>query len=149
MKIAIGCDHGGIVLKDAVIKAVVELGHEYEDLGAYDNQSVDYPDYGEKVAVAVASGNADKGIVLCGTGIGISIVANKVRGIRCAHITNEFCAQMAAEHNNANVIAMGGRINTEEDAYNMTKKFLTTEFAGGRHATRVDKIMAVEKNNLR
>ncbi len=147
MKIAIGCDHGGIVLKEAVIKAVAELGFDYEDLGTYDTASVDYPDYAEKVADAVASGKADKGVLLCGTGIGISIAANKIDGIRCAHVTDAFSAQMAAEHNNANILAMGGRITSPEDAYEFTKIFLTTPFAGGRHATRVDKIMKLEKRN--
>ena len=147
MKIAIGCDHGGIVLKDAVIKAVTELGHEYEDYGTYDTASVDYPDYAEKVAVAVSEGKADKGVLLCGTGIGISIAANKINGIRCAHVTDAFSAQMAAEHNNANILAMGGRITSPEEAYEFTKIFLTTPFAGGRHATRVDKIMRLEKRN--
>ena len=147
MKIAIGCDHGGINLKEACISACVELGHEVEDMGTYDTQSVDYPDYALKVALSVGRGESDKGILLCGTGIGISIAANKVKGIRCAHVTNEFCAQMASEHNNANIIAMGGRISTPEEAYGMVKKFLTTPFAGGRHAMRVGKITAIEENN--
>ena len=127
MKIAIGCDHGGIVLKESVIKAITELGYEYEDYGTYDAASVDYPDYAEKVAVAVSEGRADKGVLLCGTGIGISIAANKINGIRCAHVTDAFSAQMAAEHNNANILAMGGRITSPEDAYKFTKIFLTTE----------------------
>ncbi|MBO7156231.1 MAG: ribose 5-phosphate isomerase B [Clostridia bacterium] len=144
MKVAIGCDHGGIVLKDSVIKAIVELGMEYVDYGTYDNASVDYPDYAEKVCKAIIAGEAEKGVLLCGTGIGISIAANKVNGIRCAHVTDNFSAQMSAEHNNAQIIAMGGRITKEEDAYTFTKTFLTTEFAGGRHALRVNKIMALE-----
>ena len=148
MKVAIGCDHGGIVLKDACIRALTDLGFSYVDMGTYDDQSVDYPDYALKVALAVKNGEADKGILLCGTGIGISIAANKVKGIRCAHITDIFCAQMAAEHNNANIISMGGRITSEEDAYNMVKKFFTTEFAGGRHQKRVDKITAIENEQL-
>ena len=144
MKVAIGCDHGGIVLKEACKRALTDLGFTFVDMGTYDDQSVDYPDYALKVAQAVAAGEADKGILLCGTGIGISIAANKVKGIRCAHITDLFCAQMAAEHNNANIIAMGGRITSEEDAYKMVQKFFTTEFAGGRHQKRVDKITAIE-----
>ena len=148
MKVAIGCDHGGIVLKDACIRALNDLGFSYVDMGTYDDKSVDYPDYALKVALAVKNGEADKGILLCGTGIGISIAANKVKGIRCAHVTDIFCAQMAAEHNNANIISMGGRITSEEDAYNMVKKFFTTEFAGGRHANRVAKITAIENEQL-
>lgn len=144
MKIAIGCDHGGIVLKNDVIRAVLDLGLDYVDFGCYDNSSVDYPDYAKKVCDAILSGEAQKGVLLCGTGIGISIAANKVNGIRCAHVTDNFSAQMSAEHNNAQIIAMGGRITKGEDAYTFTKTFLTTEFAGGRHAMRVDKIMALE-----
>ncbi len=149
MKIAIGCDHGGYNLKKFCIDAVLSLGYEIIDYGTDNAEvSVDYPDFSYKVAKAVASGEADKGILLCGTGIGISIAANKVRGIRCAHITDIFSAQMVAEHNNANIIAMGGRITSPEDAKAMTIKFLTTAFAGGRHQNRIDKITKIENNNL-
>lgn len=148
MIIAIGCDHGGFNLKEACIRAAKECGAEIIDKGTYDLKSVDYPDYALKVAEAVKNGEADKGILLCGTGIGISIAANKVKGIRCAHVTDKFCAQMAAEHNNANIISMGGRITSPEDAYDMVKIFLNTAFAGGRHAMRVDKITKIEENNL-
>ena len=144
MKVAIGCDHGGIVLKDDVKRAIIELGHEFVDFGCYDNSSVDYPDYAEKVCKSILSGETEKGVLLCGTGIGISIAANKVSGIRCAHVTDNFSAQMSAEHNDAQIIAMGGRITKGEDAYTFTKTFLTTSFAGGRHQMRVDKIMALE-----
>lgn len=149
MKIAIGCDHGGCNLKQACAEAVASLGYQIIDFGT-DNAdiSVDYPDYAYKVAKVVAQGDADKGILLCGTGVGISIAANKVKGIRCAHVTNIFCAQMVAEHNDANIIAMGGRINTPEEAKAMTIKFLTTTFAGGRHSIRVNKITDIENNNL-
>ncbi len=147
MIIAIGCDHGGIVLKDACMKAVKEYGADVIDLGTYSSDSVDYPDYALKVALAVKNGDADKGILLCGTGIGISIAANKVKGIRCAHITDKFCAQMSAEHNDANIIAMGGRITTPEDCYEMVLTYLNTAFAGGRHANRVAKITAIENEN--
>lgn len=149
MKIAIGCDHGGYNLKKSCIDAVLSLGYEIIDYGTDNAEvSVDYPDFSYKVATAVASGEADKGILLCGTGIGISIAANKVRGIRCAHITDIFSAQMVAEHNNANIIAMGGRISTPAQAKAMTLKFLTTPFAGGRHQKRIDKITEIERNNL-
>ncbi len=145
MKIAIGCDHGGIVLKDAVIRAITETGMEYVDYGTFTEESVDYPDYAEKVGRAVASGEADRGVLMCGTGIGISIAANKIKGIRCAHVTDAFQAEMCRQHNDANIIAMGGRINSPEDAYEFTKIFLTTPFAGGRHLRRVEKIAALEK----
>ncbi|MFA6867321.1 MAG: ribose 5-phosphate isomerase B [Clostridia bacterium] len=148
MKIGIGCDHGGIVLKPACIEALNQLGYEYEDFGTYTTDSVDYPDYAEKVAKAVASGAVDKGIVLCGTGIGISIAANKVKGIRCAHVTDIFSAKASSEHNNANMIAFGGRITTPEDAKEMLLAFFNTPFAGGRHQTRIDKITKIENNNL-
>lgn len=144
MKIAIGCDHGGIVLKDAVIEAIEALGYTYEDFGTYTNDSVDYPDYALKVAEEVASGRFDKGILLCGTGIGISIAANKVKGIRCAHVTNEFCARAAMEHNNANIIALGGRITGKSEASAIVRVFMTSEFAGGRHQKRIDKIAEIE-----
>lgn len=147
MIIAIGCDHGGIVLKQACIDAVKEYGADYIDLGTYGPESVDYPDYALKVALAIKRGEADKGILLCGTGIGIGIAANKVKGIRCAHVTDEFCARMAAEHNNANIISMGGRISTPEEAYAMVKAYLSTSFAGGRHSKRVDKITAIENGD--
>ena len=145
MKIAIGCDHGGIVLKDAVIRAITETGMEYVDYGTFTEESVDYPDYAEKVGRAVASGEADRGVLMCGTGIGISIAANKIKGIRCAHVTDAFQAEMCRQHNDANIIAMGGRINSPEDAYEFTKIFLTTPFVGGRHLRRVEKIAALEK----
>lgn len=149
MKIAIGCDHGGYILKQACIDAVKSLGHEIIDFGTNNAEvSVDYPDFSYKVAMAIIQGQADKGILLCGTGIGISIAANKVKGIRCAHITDIFSAQMVAEHNDANIIAMGGRITAPKDAKAMTIKFLTTPFAGGRHLIRVNKITDIENNNL-
>ena len=145
MKVAIGCDHGGIVLKDACIEALRELGIEYVDEGTYTAESVDYPDYAEKVCKLIQSGAVDKGILLCGTGIGIGIAANKMKGIRCAHVTDLFCAQMAVEHNNANVISLGGRITSPEQAKEYVKKFFTSSFAGGRHQRRIDKITALEQ----
>jgi RpiB/LacA/LacB family sugar-phosphate isomerase len=148
MKVGIGCDHGGIVLKDACIKALDKMGIEYVDYGTYSNDSVDYPDFASKVARAILEKEVDKGILLCGTGIGISIAANKFRGIRCAHVTDVFSAKMSAEHNDANIIAMGGRITTPDDAKAMVIAFFSTQFAGGRHALRVDKITEIEKNYL-
>ena len=144
MKIAIGCDHGGIVLKPAVIETLEQLGAEVEDLGTYTDESVDYPVYGLKVAEAVACGEADKGILMCGTGIGISIAANKVKGIRCGVCHDVFTATMCAEHNDANVISMGGRVVSPRLAAQMVAAWLDTPFGGGRHAGRVAKITAIE-----
>lgn len=148
MRIAIGCDHGGIVLKEACVRAAESLGHTVDDLGTYDARSVDYPDYALKVALAVKSGEADRGILLCGTGIGMAIAANKVKGIRCAHVTDGFSARMSAEHNDAQIIAMGGRISTPEEAEIMVKEYLSAKFAGGRHQNRVDKITGIENGGF-
>lgn len=147
MKIAIGCDHGGICLKDACIKAARDFGAEIVDFGTFGTDSVDYPDYALKVSLAVKRGEADKGILLCGTGIGISIAANKVKGIRCAHVTNVFCAKATAEHNDANIIALGGRITTPDEAYEIVKVFLNSRFEGGRHELRLKKITDIENEN--
>ena len=148
MKIGIGCDHGGVVLKGAVIEAITEVGHDYYDYGTFGQESVDYPDYAEKVCKAIINGEINKGILICGTGIGISIAANKFKGIRCAHVTDEFQAQMSAEHNDANMIALGGRVSDEISAKVMVKRFLETEFAGGRHKNRVDKILRIEEKKF-
>lgn len=144
MKIAIGCDHGGIVLKSSVEQVLREKGVEIIDMGCVEGCSVDYPDYALKVAEAVSQGVADKGIVLCGTGIGISIAANKVKGIRAAVCHDLFTAQMCAQHNDANVLSMGGRVISAELAAKMTKVWLDTQFEGGRHTGRVDKITQIE-----
>ncbi|MGN0771917.1 MAG: ribose 5-phosphate isomerase B [Christensenellales bacterium] len=143
MKIAIGCDHGGVVLKPAIVDMLKSRGIEVVDCGC-NGESVDYPDYALKVAELVSCAEADKGILLCGTGIGISIAANKVKGIRAAVCHDEFTAQMCAEHNNANIIAMGGRVISVEKAVKMVEIWLDTPFGGGRHANRVDKITAIE-----
>ena len=144
MKIAIGCDHGGIVLKPAIVEELNKRGIEVEDFGCYDENSVDYPDYALKAAEAVSSGKCDKGIVLCGTGIGISIAANKVKGIRAGVAHDEFTAEMISAHNNANVIAIGGRVVTPKKAAKMVATWLDTPFQGGRHEGRVAKITAIE-----
>jgi RpiB/LacA/LacB family sugar-phosphate isomerase len=144
MKIAIGCDHGGIVLKNSVKQAIADSKCEILDFGTFSDASCDYPDFAYKVGKAIVSGEADKGILLCGTGIGISIAANKIKGIRCAHVTDLYCAQMAAEHNNANAIALGGRITDSATAYEIVKTYLASTFAGGRHQARVDKIARIE-----
>ena len=144
MKIAIGCDHGGIVLKPAIVETLEKRCIQVEDMGCYDTSSVDYPDYALKVAEAVSRGECDKGIVLCGTGIGISIAANKVRGIRAGVVHDEFTAEMISAHNNANVIAIGGRVVSPEMAAKMVGIWLDTPFQGGRHEGRVEKISAIE-----
>lgn len=149
MKIAIGCDHGGIVLKPAIVQLLNQRGIEVEDLGCYDDSSVDYPDYGAAVARKVASGECDKGILMCGTGIGISIAANKFKGVRAGVCHDEFTARMIAEHNDANIIALGGRIVSPEQAAKMVAVWLDTPFGGGRHAGRVAKIKAIEDENFK
>ena len=145
MKIAIGCDHGGIVLKPAIIACLEKRGIEYVDYGTYTEESVDYPDFAQKVAEAVAGGVVDKGILLCGTGIGIGIAANKVPGIRCALLSKEFSAKACKEHNNANIVSMGGRVTTPEDAVSYLEAWLDAEYQGGRHQRRLDKITAIEQ----
>lgn len=144
--IALGCDHGGINLKTEIIKYLTENNIEFEDYGCYSTESVDYPEFAFKVANAVASEKAEKGILCCGTGIGISIAANKVKGIRAAVCTNEFMAEMTRRHNNANIICMGGRIITPEKSVELVKIFLNTEFEGGRHEKRVNMISDIENN---
>lgn len=145
--IALGCDHGGFAIKEAVKKFLEESNIEYTDYGTYSEESVDYPVYAKKVADAVASGECEKGILCCGTGIGISIAANKVNGIRAAVVTNEFCAEMTRRHNDANILAMGGRVITEEQAVKFAKIFLETPFDGDRHIKRVNMISEIEKEN--
>ncbi len=145
MKIAIGCDHGGIILKQAVTEELKKRGIQVEDKGCFDTSSVDYPDYALAVAEDVSSGRCDKGILMCGTGIGISIAANKVKGIRCAVCHDVFTATMCSAHNNANILAMGGRVITPELAEKMVAAWLDTPFEGGRHTSRVNKITAIEE----
>ena len=144
MKIAIGCDHGGYVLKDAVIACLKKRGIEVIDCGTTSTDSVDYPVFGEKVARLVAKGECEKGVVMCGTGIGISIAANKVKGIRCALCHDEYTAKMTAMHNNSNVLAMGGRVVTPEKAVQILENWLDTQFEGGRHIKRVDMLTEIE-----
>ncbi len=145
-KVAVGCDHGGFVLKDRVVSTLKALGAEVEDFGCFDENSVDYPEYGEKVARAVASGRCELGVVMCGTGIGISISANKVRGIRCAVVTNTYMAKLTKNHNNANIIALGGRVITPDEAEEIVKAWFTAEYEGGRHQRRLDMITRIEED---
>ncbi|MDO4731376.1 MAG: ribose 5-phosphate isomerase B [Clostridia bacterium] len=144
--IALGSDHGGYKLKEAVKKYFDANNIEYKDCGTNNEDSVDYAVYALAVTDAIKSGECEKGILFCGTGLGISIAANKVKGIRAAVCTNEFCAEMCRRHNNANIIAFGGRVITEEQCLKMTDIFLNTEFEGGRHAQRVAQIEKIEKD---
>ena len=148
MKIAIGCDHAGYQYKEIVKKHLEEKGFEVIDKGTYSEERVDYPVYGEAVANAVASGEADKGIVICGTGIGISISANKVKGIRAALCTNEYMARMARKHNDANVLAFGARVLGIDVALGIVDEFFSTDFEGGRHEKRVNLIKEIEEKNF-
>ncbi len=145
MKIAIGCDHGGYPYKDAVINYLTSNGYEVVDFGTNSNESCDYPDYCIPVCELVAKKDANYGVLICGTGIGMSICANKVKGIRCAHVTDEFSAEMTRKHNNSNVIALGARISTKENVIKFIEIFLNTQFEGGRHQARVDKINELDK----
>lgn len=143
--VAIACDHGGYELKLDVIRHLEEKGIVYEDFGCNSTESVDYPDYGIPAAKAVAEGKFDAAILICGTGIGMSLCANKVKGIRAAVCSDTFCARMTRAHNNANVLCMGARVIGLGVALDIVDAFLGTEFEGGRHATRVEKVMAEEK----
>ena len=143
--IAVGSDHGGLSLKEAIKKLLAERGISFEDCGTDNGDSVDYPDFGEKVARQVSSGVAEKGILVCGTGIGMSIVANKFPHVRAALVTDPFMAQMAKEHNNANILVLGGRVLNESEAREMVAIWLDATFEGGRHQGRLDKIAVIEE----
>jgi ribose 5-phosphate isomerase B len=143
--IAIGSDHGGYALKQDVMKHLDELGLAYRDCGTYSEDSCDYPVYGEAVARAVASGEAEKGIVICGTGIGISIAANKVKGVRAALCGDCYSAEYTRRHNDANILAMGARVTGSGLALKIVDTFLNTAFEGGRHARRVALITELEE----
>ena len=145
--IALACDHGALDLKHAIMKHLEQRGLAYKDFGCYTKDSCDYPDFAGPAAQAVASGECDRGIVCCTTGIGVSITANKVKGIRCALLSDCFSAEMCRAHNNANMCALGGRVTGPELAKRMVDLFLTTEFLGGRHADRVNMISALENHD--
>lgn len=143
MIVAIAGDHGGFALKQRIREHLIERGIKIADLGTDSEESVDYPEFGKACAQAVASGKADRGIVICGTGIGISIAANRIRGIRCGLCTSVEMAELSRKHNNANMLAMGGRIMSVEDAIRITDAWLDTEFEGGRHSRRVDMLDSI------
>jgi ribose 5-phosphate isomerase B len=145
MKISLGADHAGYELKDKIRLHLQKSSIEVQDEGTNSSESVDYPDYARKVAHDVSEGRADLGILVCGSGIGMAISANKVAGIRAANVSTEYEAQMCREHNNANVLALGSRILKEEEAFKIVDKWLATAFAGGRHERRVEKIAAIER----
>jgi len=146
--IAIGCDHGGLDIKNAVIDYMKEQGIEYTDYGCYTADSVDYPIYAYKVASAVAAGKAELGIICCGTGIGVSMAANKVKGIRAAVCCDEFCAEMTRRHNDANIMCMGGRVIDTQKAVKLADIFLHTQFEGNRHIRRIQMITDIENGNF-
>ena len=146
MKIALGCDHGALALKNALIPHLEKLGHEVKDFGTYTLDSCDYPDFAAPAAKAVASGECDKGIVLCTTGIGVSITANKVPGIRCALLSDVMSARMTREHNDTNMMAIGAGVVGQMLAFEIVDTWLGTEFSNeARHQRRIDKMMALEK----
>ncbi len=142
--IAIGSDHGGFELKGHIIKHLEEKGIEYKDFGCYDEGSVDYPDIAKAVGEAVVGGECENGILICGTGIGISMAANKIKGVRAALCSDVYSATMTKVHNNANIICFGGRVIGRELAFMMVDAYLAAEYEGGRHQARVDKIHALE-----
>ena len=143
--IAIGCDHGAYALKEKLKEHLTARGLEYKDFGTYSTDSCDYPDFGAAAAKAVASGECDRGIVMCTTGIGISISANKVKGIRCALLSDKMSARLTREHNDTNMMAIGAAVVGEKLALEIVDVWLDTAFEGGRHQRRVDKIMALEE----
>jgi len=143
-RIAIGCDHHGVALKELIMPFLQNAGYSYQDFGCYNTDPVDYPDIAQKVGKAVASGNFNQGILICNNGIGMSIAANKIKGVRAALCCDVFAAQRARQHNNANVLCLRGEDIDTESALEIVKTFLATDFEGGRHIQRVNKIKALE-----
>ena len=146
MRIAMASDHGGFALKEDLRTWLTELGHEVEDLGCFDAASCDYPDFAQAAARAVAGGQCQRGIVICTTGIGVSMAANKVHGVRCALCGEPWSAEMTRRHNDANMLALGAGVVGPQMARQIVTAFLTHEFEGGRHQRRVDKVMAIEED---
>ncbi len=145
MKIALGCDHGGLELKNAIEAVLKSLDIEVVDMGTMSEESVDYPDFASKVAESVSEGKTDRGIAICGTGIGMSIVANKYHGVRAALCHDSYTARMSRLHNDANILVLGGRVIGTEVAIELLKQWLATQFEGGRHQKRLEKISEIEK----
>ena len=148
MKVALGSDHGGYNLRHKIKDHLEEKGYDVVDFGTYEQVSVDYPDYALKVSLAITEGECDLGVLVCGTGLGISIAANKVKGIIAAPVSDTFSAEMARRHNNANILALGERVVGEGLALKIVDAFFEASFEGGRHASRVDKIIEIEKKYL-
>ncbi|MDD3027201.1 MAG: ribose 5-phosphate isomerase B [Erysipelotrichaceae bacterium] len=145
MKIALACDHGGLDLKHAIINYLKENGYEYEDFGTYSHESCDYPDYAKLAARAVVNRECDLGILVCGTGIGIGIAANKIKGVRCALCNDVFSAKATRAHNDANMMSIGQRVIGEGHALEIVAAFLNGKFEGDRHIQRIEKMMALEE----
>ncbi|MBE7040069.1 MAG: ribose 5-phosphate isomerase B [Ruminococcaceae bacterium] len=143
--IVIGSDHGGYELKEVIVKYLKSIGKEVKDCGTFDGASVDYPDIAKEVCAEYKKGGYEFGILICGTGIGISIAANKIEGIRCALLNNEYSAKMTKRHNNSNIIAFGGRVVGPDMAIGMLEAYMSAEFEGGRHQKRIDKVSELEK----
>lgn len=144
MTVVIGSDHGGFELKNVLSAHLKDRGLDVVDVGTYSADSVDYPDIAAKACCEVTSGRCSWGVLICGTGIGISMAANKVHGIRCALVSNEYSAEMAKRHNNANMVAFGGRVTGPDLAKNILDAYIDAAFEGGRHQKRIDKISALE-----
>lgn len=146
MKIAIGCDHGGFTLKQEIITLLNEMNMDVKDFGTYSEESTDYSDYAFQVSEGVSNQEFDRGILICGTGVGMSIAANKVKGVRAALVTDLFTAQVTREHNDSNVLCLGARITGPQIALEIVRLWLNSDFAGGRHQRRIDKISNYEGN---
>jgi ribose 5-phosphate isomerase B len=146
-RIAIGCDHRGFALKQVIVSFLQNSGHSHQDFGCHSTDPVDYPDIAQQVGEAIASGNSDQGILICSTGIGMSIAANKIKGIRAALCCDVFAAQRARQHNDANILCLRGEDIDTESALEIVKTFLDTDFEGGRHLQRVKKIKALEEDS--
>ena len=147
--LTLAAEHAGFEEKEKIKATLDEIGVEYDDLGTNSAESVDYPDYAARVAEKVSQGRSDAGILACGTGIGMSIVANKFKDVRAAVVSDEYAAKMAKEHNNANILCLGGRIRNPEEAKRLVSVWLETQYAGGRHDRRLEKIREIEKKNLK
>lgn len=149
MKLAVASDHGGFSLKEEIVKSLKNQKIEILDLGNHGTESVDYPDYALKVAEMVSDGKVDGGLLMCGTGIGMCIVANKFKNVRAAVVSDPYSAKMAKEHNNANILCIGGRVVDPKKAEEIVRAWLDAKFEGGRHDRRLDKIREIEKKNFR
>ncbi|MBI5199250.1 MAG: ribose 5-phosphate isomerase B [Nitrospirae bacterium] len=146
MIVGIGCDHAGLAMKEEMLALLKDLGFKYKDYGTFTKDSVDYPDFGLKVSEAVSKGEVDRGLLICGTGIGMSIVANKFTGVRAALCHEPYSAKMSRLHNDANILVLGGRVIGKGLAREIAMVWFTTEFEGGRHKNRIDKIKEIESN---